>query len=247
MKKIIAIMMVLAVILTAFAGCKPADNGKEKLIMATNAEFPPYEFKEDGKIVGIDAEIAGKIAEKLGMELEIMDIEFGSIIPAVTSGKANFAAAGMTVDEERKLSVDFTDSYATGVQVIIVKEDSTIAAPADLAGKKIGVQQSTTGDIYCTDEFGEESMSRFDKGALAVQALTTDKVEAVVIDNEPAKEYVKANAGLKILPTEYATEDYAMAVNKGDTEMFEKINGALKELIADGTVKQIIDKYISAD
>ena len=258
MKRIIAVMMILALILTAFAGCggttAPTTDGasgdtakKEKLIMATNAEFPPYEFKEDGKIIGIDAEIAGKIAEKLGMELEIMDIEFNSIIAALDTGKADFAAAGMTVTEEREKSVNFTDSYAKGVQVIIVKEGSAIANPDDLNGKKIGVQQATTGDIYCSGDYGTENVIKYDKGATAVQALVTDKVDAVVIDNEPAKAYVKANEGLKILDTEFITEDYAMAVDKENTELFEKINGALKELIADGTTQQIIDKYIVAD
>ena len=154
--------------------------------------------------------------------------------------------AGMTVNEERLVSVDFSTTYATGKQVIIVKEDSAIAAPADLADKKIGVQLSTTGDIYCTDEFGEEAMDRYSKGADAVQALLQGKVDAVVIDNEPAKVFVEQNSGLKILETEYALEDYAIAVKKGNTELLDKINKALEELTASGDIQKVLDKYISA-
>lgn len=220
--------------------------GPEKLIMATNAAFPPYEYYEGGEIVGIDAEIAALIAEKLGVELTIEDMEFDSILAAVPSGKADIGMAGLTVDEERLISMDFSISYATGKQVIIVKEDSAIASPDDLAGKKIGVQLSTTGDIYCTDDFGEESMDRYSKGADAVQALLQGKVDAVVIDNEPAKVFVSQNAGLKILETEYALEDYAIAVAKGNTELLDKINTALEELMASGQLQAIVDKYIPA-
>lgn len=216
------------------------------LIMATNAAFPPYEFYEGSEIVGIDAEIAAKIAEKLGLELKIEDMEFDSIIAAVQSGKADMGMAGMTVSEERLVSVDFSTTYATGKQVIIVKEDSTIAAPADLKGKKIGVQLSTTGDIYCSDEFGDEAMDRYSKGADAVQALLQGKVDAVVIDNEPAKVFVEQNEGLKILETEYALEDYAIAIAKGNSALLEKINAALAELEGSGELKAIIDKYITA-
>lgn len=256
MKKIVAIILALACTAALLAGCGNSTTSsgdssttaaKEKLVMATNAEFPPYEYYEYGKIVGIDAEIAAKIAEKLDMELVIDDMEFNSIIAAVQSGKASIGAAGMTVDEERLLSVNFTTPYATGVQVIIVKENSDITGVDDLTGKKIGTQQSTTGDIYCSDEFGDENVEKYDKGATAVQALVAGKVDAVVIDNEPAKAFVRANEGLKILETEYAVEDYAIAVAKENTALLEKVNTALEELIADGTVKQIIDKYIPAE
>lgn len=243
MRIVIALVLVLGVVF-AFGAC--GSKTDKTLTMATNAAFPPYEYVEGGKIVGIDAEIAGLIADKLGMELEISDMEFDSILAAVQSGKADIGMAGMTISEERLVSVDFSTSYATGKQVIIVNEDSDIAAPEDLAGKKIGVQLSTTGDIYCSDEFGEEAMDRYSKGADAVQALLQGKVDAVVIDNEPAKVFVEQNAGLKILETEYALEDYAIAVKKGNTELLDKINAALADLTKSGEIQAIVDKYISA-
>ena len=239
---IIALLLAMLMI-----GAAAADT----LTMGTNASFPPYEYYEDGKVVGIDAEIAAAIAEKLGMDLEIADMDFKAIIPAVTEGKIDFGMAGMTVTEERLQSVNFSDTYAIGIQAIIVKEDSEITSYEDLAKEgaawKIGVQDSTTGDIYCTDEFGEDRVSKYAVGADAVEALKTGKVDCVIIDNEPAKAYVSMNEGLKILDTEYVTEDYAIAVKLENTELLEKINKALEELIADGSVQQILDKYINAD
>ena len=227
-------------------------EAKKTLVMATNATFPPYEYYDGESIVGIDAEIAQAIADKLGMELKIEDMEFNSIINAVQNGSVDFGMAGMTVTEDRLKSVDFSDSYATGVQVVIVKEDSDIASVDDLTGKKIGVQLSTTGDIYASDTpdnggFGEENVEKYSKGADAVIALTQGKVDAVIIDNEPAKEFVKANEGLKILETEFVSEDYAIAFAKNNTELKDKVNTALNDLINDGTVQKIIDKYIKAD
>ena len=225
-----------------------------QLTMATNAAFPPYEFVEGGEIVGIDAEIAGAIAEKLGLELVIDDMEFDSIIEAVRGGKADIGMAGMTVTEERKESVDFTPTYATGVQVVIVTEDSAIATVDDLfaegAYTVVGVQRNTTGDIYTTgdiEDAGLGEISRFSKGVDAVQALVSGKVDCVVIDNEPAKAFVESVEGLKILDSAYAEEDYAGAMNKENTALSAAINAALEELIADGTVQAIIDKYISAE
>ncbi|MCI8342001.1 MAG: amino acid ABC transporter substrate-binding protein [Firmicutes bacterium] len=220
---------------------------KEKLIMATNAAFPPYEFYDNNQIVGIDAEIAAALAEKMGMELSIEDMEFGSIITAVQSGKANMGMAGMTVTEDRLVSVDFTDSYAEGYQVIIVKEGSPIQQADDLADKTVGVQENTTGDIYITDDYPDATVLRYSKGTEAVLALSQDKIDAVVIDREPAKAFVEANEGLVILPTEYVIEQYAIAVAKGNDEFREELNAALKELIDDGTVQGIIDKYITAE
>ncbi len=216
------------------------------LVMATNAAFPPYEYYEGNEIVGIDVEIAEKIAEKLGLKLKVVDMEFDSIFAAVPTGKADMGMAGLTVSEERLVTLDFSTSYATGKQVIIVKEDSAITDPADLKGKKIGVQLSTTGDLYCSEEFGDGAMDRYSKGADAVQALLQGKVDAVVIDNEPAKVFVGQNEGLKILETEYALEDYAIAVAKGNSALLEKINAALAELEGSGELKAIIDKYITA-
>ena len=247
MKKILAIALICMLTLTGMAMA-------ETLKMGTNASFPPYEFYDDesGEIVGIDAEVAAAICEKLGYELEIVDMDFDAIIPAVTTGKIDFGMAGMTVTEERMQSVDFTTSYATGIQVVIVKEDSEIVSVDDLfaegANHKIGVQQGTTGDLYCSWDIEDEglgSVERFKNGTDAVLALTSGKVDCVVIDNEPAKNYIAANEGLKILDTEYAVEDYAIALAK-DSELTEKINAALEELIADGTVQAIIDKYIVA-
>ena len=245
MKKLIALLIALMMLGTAAAAMA------ETLTMGTNASFPPYEFYENEKIVGIDAEIAAAIAEKLGMELKIEDMEFKAIIPAVTTGKIDFGMAGMTVTEERLQSVNFSETYATGIQAIIVKEGSEIKSVDDLYAEgatwKVGVQDATTGDIYCTDDFGEDRVSKFPVGADAVEALKTGKVDCVIIDNEPAKAYVAANEGLTILDTQYAVEDYAIAVALENTELLEKINGALKELIDDGTVKTIIEKYIPAE
>lgn len=216
------------------------------LVMATNAEFPPYEFHEGGEIVGIDVDIARAIAAEMGMELEIEDIAFDSIIPAVQSGKADFGAAGMTVDEKRKQSVDFSDSYATATQVIIVKADSEIASPDDLTGKTIGVQLGTTGDIYAGDIEGA-TIERYNKGFEAVQAVSQGKIDAVVIDGEPAKVFVSQNADLKMLEEALTTEEYAICVKKGNTELVEGINAAIAKLKESGELQKIVDKYIKAE
>ena len=244
--KVASIVLVIAMI-ACFAACGGNGGEKEKLTMATNAEFPPYEYVEGDKIVGIDAEIAALIADKLGMELEIVDVAFDSIIPGVQSGKYDMGMAGLTVNEERLEKVNFSTSYATGIQAVIVKEGSDIKSIDDLAGKKIGVQTSTTGDIYATGDYGEDAITRYDNGAVAVQALLAGKVDCVIIDNEPAKSYVAANEGLKVLDTEYTVEDYAICFAKENTELKDKVVGALKELIADGSVKAVIEKYIPAE
>ncbi|MFT4105163.1 MAG: basic amino acid ABC transporter substrate-binding protein [Lacrimispora sp.] len=228
---------------TAAAGTEAAGG---KLIMVTNAEFPPYEFRDNNEIVGIDADIARAIADKLGMELEIQDMAFDSLIPAIQSGKADFAAAGMTVNEDRKKNVDFTDTYAEAAQVIIVKEDSAIASPDDLTGKKIGVQTGTTGDIYA-DDIENGDIQRFNKGMEAVMSLTQGKIDAVIIDREPAKVFVKENAGLKILDEAFTEEEYAIAIKKGNTELVDKFNTAIKELKESGELQKIVDKYITAE
>ena len=224
------------------------------LIMATNEEFPPYEYHDSSQtgpdgtdIVGIDAEIAGAIAEKLGKELVIEDIAFDSLIPELQSGKADLVAAGMPVTADRLVNVDFSDTYATAVQSIIVTSDSEIAGPDDLAGKKIGVQQGTTGDLYATDDFGDENIDRYPKGVDAVQALIQGKVDAVIIDNEPAKVFVGDNDNLKLLDTAYAEEEYAIAVKKGNTELLDQINSVIQELKDSGEMDEIIGKYITAE
>lgn len=264
MKKIISVVLLIAVIaalcLTACGNNETAQTTQNTastdtaietavegvLTMATNAEFPPYEYYDGDTIVGIDAEVAALIAEKLGLKLEIVDIEFGSIVAGVQTGKYDIGMAGMTVTDERKQDVDFTTSYATGIQSVIVPEGSSIATLDDLAGKKIGVQDATTGDIYASDDFGEENVVKFANGALAVEGLKAGKVDCVIIDNEPAKSYVAANEGLTILDTEYAVEDYAIAVSKDNSALLKAIDKALSELIADGSVQKVVDKYIAA-
>ena len=218
-----------------------------KLTMATNAAFPPYEMTTDaGEFEGIDIETAQAIADKLGLELQIDDMDFDAALLSVQQGKADIVMAGVTVTDERKAVMDFSDSYATGIQSIIVPEGSDIASPDDLAGKKIGTQRGTTGYIYCSDDFGDDAVVAYDNGLTAVQALNNGQVDAVVIDNAPAKEYVAANPGLAILDTSYAEEDYAIGMAKGSS-LEAAVNAALEELKADGTLQAIVDKYITAE
>ena len=216
------------------------------LVMATNAEFPPYEYYEDGDIVGIDVEIAKAIAAKLGMELQIEDMAFDAIIPAVTSGKADFGAAGMTVTEERQRSVEFTDTYANSNQVAIVKEDSDITGSDALAGKIIGVQLGTTGDALAT-EIKDATVERYNKGLEAVQSLTQAKIDAVVIDQATAEAFVKKTEGIKILEEKMSEEEYAIAIKKGNMELVEKMNEAIKELKEEGKIDEIVAKYMDAE
>ena len=277
MKRFLALFLVAALLCTtaiAFAGCGEKEDSsaasdkatadsatgdsasgdsantgsKGELHMATNAAFEPYEYKEGDKIIGIDAEIAQAICDKLGYTLVIDDMEFDAIITAVSTGKADFGMAGMTVTDERKKSVDFTDPYTNAIQAIIVNDgESTVKTKADLAGKAIGVQLGTTGDIYVSDpeNVKDAKVERFSKGADAVLALTQKKVDAVVIDNEPAKKFVAQNPGTKILDEPFENEEYAICLKQG-SDLTEEFNKALKELKDDGTVQKIIDKYIKA-
>jgi ABC-type amino acid transport substrate-binding protein len=218
------------------------------LVMATNAEFPPYEYHEGQEIVGIDVDIAKAIAAELGMELEIEDVAFDSIIPEITSGKADIGLAGITVTEDRKVSVDFSDTYAKASQMIIVKEDSEIAGPEDLKGVVVGVQLGTTGDLYVSDlEADGTTVERYNKGFEAVQALSQGKIDAVVIDGEPAKTFVSETEGLKMLDEAFTEEEYAIAVKKGNTELLDKVNAALASLEEKGTLDEIIGNYIKAE
>lgn len=223
MKKIIALALVTIMLMSAVLVLSSCNKEENVLVMATNAAFPPYEYVEGGDFAGIDVEIAQAIADKLGMELRIEDVEFGSIISGVAEGKYDIGMAGMTVTEKRKKSVSFSDTYATAIQVIIVKEGSSIASlddifvfddegnPTDLkdADVKVGVQQDTTGDSYSSDDITNWGLNnvaedgtvmndrivRFKTGAEAVEALKTGKVDMVIIDNEPAKSFVAANEG----------------------------------------------------
>ena len=276
MKKFLALALAALMIVScmvAFSSCTKEEN---VLVMATNAAFPPYEYKDGDKIVGIDAEIAQAIADKLGMTLKIEDVAFGSVLTGVESGKYDFGMAGITVTDERKEKMDFSETYATGIQVIIVKDGSAITSLDDLFNfndgdpvslknpdMKVGVQQDTTGDIYSSDDvtnwgfndLNEDGsiktnrVQRYNTGAEAVEALKSGKVDCVIIDNEPAKSFVEANEGIHILEgdNEYAVEDYAICVTKGNTELLEKINKALEELKADGTIARIIEKYIPSN
>lgn len=257
--KLTSILLCLALCMACLAGCggsqqaaapaaAPAAEAKV-LKVATNVAFPPYEFYENEQAVGIDVEIIQAICDKLGYTMELSDMEFGSIITAVATGKVDVGFGAITITEERAKSVHFTTSYSTGIQSIIVTEDSPITGVDDLKadGIKIGVQQDTTGDIYATGDFGEDHMARFNKGADAVQALLTGKCNAVIIDNSPAETFVAQNEGLKILPTVYAEEAYGFELSYDNEELYNAFNGALEELLADGTVQAIVDKYISAD
>ena len=274
MKKILALTLALIMALGMFTACgagedaaptttaPAATNGAEgettaattfttieagKLIMSTNAEFPPYEMTDDdGTYIGIDVEIATAIAEKLGLELEILDVDFDAALLAANEGKSDIVMAGVTVNDDRKVVMDFTNSYATGKQVVIVKEGSDVTID-NLGEKMIGTQRATTGYIYASDDYGEDHVTAYDNGATAVQALLNGQVDCVIIDSAPAAEYVKANPGLAILETEYVIEEYAIGCDKGNTELVNAINAALEELIADGTVQAIIDKYITAE
>lgn len=276
MKKMIALILalVMALSLVACGNNNTEDDNKDyasmsleelkaelttvtegKLTMSTNATFPPYEMlADDGSFEGIDVEVAGAIAEKLGLELQIDDMGFDAALLAVQgdSPKADIVMAGVTVTEDRQLVMNFSDSYATGIQVVIVKEGSDIKSIDDLEGKKIGTQMGTTGYIYCSDTpenggYGEENVIAYDSGITAVQALVNGQVDCVVIDNEPAQAYVKANAGLSILDTEFTNEDYAIGMNKGNACLLAAVNAAMAELKADGTFQKIVEKYIPAE
>ena len=253
MKKSLVVVMIIALVSTfTLASCGKKSSGltveEGVLHMATNAAFPPYESTtDDGGYEGIDVEIAQAIAEKLGCELVVDDMDFSSILTAVQGGKADVALAGLTVTEERKQNVDFTDSYAKGVQSIIVPEGSDIKSVDDLEGKMIGTQEGTTGYIYCSDDYGDDHVVAYTNGAMAVEALKAGKVDCVVIDNNPAKAFVDKNEGLALLDTAYVEEDYAIAVSKDNPALLEAVNTALVELIEDGTVQSIVDKYISAE
>ena len=253
MKKSLVVVMIIALVSTftlVSCGKKSSSLTVEEgvLHMATNAAFPPYESTtDDGGYEGIDVEIAQAIAEKLGCELVVDDMDFSSILTAVQGGKADVALAGLTVTEERKQNVDFTDSYAKGVQSIIVPEGSDIKSVDDLEGKMIGTQEGTTGYIYCSDDYGDDHVVAYTNGAMAVEALKAGKVDCVVIDNNPAKAFVDKNEGLALLDTAYVEEDYAIAVSKDNPALLEAVNTALVELIEDGTVQSIVDKYISAE
>lgn len=244
MKKILALVLAVCLFAVCFAGC---GSGKGTIVMGCSADFPPYEFTEDdGTINGIDVEIAKAVFEdKLGYKLEIKDMEFKGIIAAVEQKAIDFGMSGMTVTDERKESVDFSDTYATAVQAIVVKKNSTkVKSDSDLANATIGVQEGTTGDIYCTDDFGADHVKQYDKYNLAIQALLNGQVDCCVIDDAVAKSFAAANEELTVLDTAYCEEEYAIAFNKGDAKLREEFNKGLAELKEEGKLDEIIAKYI---
>ncbi len=243
MKRSIIVMLAVCA-MTVLCACGSGSSGK--LVMATNAAFPPYEYVEGSEIVGIDAEIAKLIADDLGKELVIEDMAFDSIIAAVQSGKADIAMAGMTVTEDRKQNINFSDPYTEAAQVIVVKNDSTVEAPDDLAGKTIGVQIGTTGDIYAED-IENATIERYSKYFEAINALTQGKIDAVIVDREPGKVFVGENADLKMIDEEFTLEEYAIGVAKDNEQLLNDINASLKKLQDSGKIDEIINKYISAE
>ena len=278
MKKLIAVAMALCMLVASvclLGSCEKTDENT--LVMATNAAFPPYEYKDGDNFAGIDVEIAGEIAKKLGMTLKIEDVDFGVVLSGVAEGKYDMGMAGITVTPDRQENMDFSTSYATGIQVIIVKDGSPITSLDDIfefnadgvpvalknPAIKVGVQQDTTGDIYSSSDItgwgfnnveedgtiATNRIERFKTGADAISALKENKVDMVIIDQEPAKSFVAANEGIHILAgdNEYAIENYAICVKKGNSELLDKINKALDELKADGTIDSIINKYIPKD
>lgn len=249
-KKIICLIACI-VFVASMAGCAGNSNtvesikNKGKIIMATEATFEPFEFRENNDIVGIDVEIAKEVAKELGVELVIEEMEFGSLLAAVSSGKVDFIVAGLSVDEDRKKSVDFSDPYFNASQMIIVKKDSSIASKADLEGKKIGVQQGTTGDKEAS-KIKDATVERYTKTTDAVQALKQGKLDAIVLDNFPSRVFVSKNPELKMLDDVLITDTYAIAVKKGNTELADTINKVLTRLKDSGELDKIIDKYSSA-
>ena len=256
MKKLFAVALAAMMVLCLFAGCSGSETSGAlntiedgKLIMSTNAAFPPYEMTDDaGNFIGIDVEIAQAIADKLGLELVVDNMEFTAALEAAQKGKADMVMAGVTVNEDRLAVMDFSDTYATGVQVVIVKEGSDVTMD-NLGEKMIGTQMGTTGYIYASDTpenggYGEDHVLAYDNGITAVQALMNGQVDAVIIDNAPAQAFVDANPGLTLLDGEWTVEDYAIGFAKGNTALVEAVNGALAELTADGTVQAIVEKYI---
>lgn len=256
MKKFLALTLAVLMIAAMFTGCGSSKSTltieEGKLIMSTNATFPPYEMTDDsGKIVGIDVDVAQAIADKLGLELVVDNMEFTAALEAAQNGKADMVMAGVTVNESRLAVMDFSDTYATGTQVVIVKEGSDVTMD-NLGEKMIGTQLGTTGYIFASDTpenggYGENHVVGYDNGITAVQALSNGQIDAVIIDKDPALSYIAANPGLTMLEGEWVQEDYAIGFQKGNTKLIEAVNGALKELIADGTVQNIIDSYITAD
>ncbi|MBE7013948.1 MAG: transporter substrate-binding domain-containing protein [Ruminococcaceae bacterium] len=240
MKKLLTLLLALSMVLVVFTACGGSET--DKLTMATNAEFPPFEYIENGEIVGADVDIAKAIAEKLGKELEITNIDFDAALTGAATGKYDMAVAGITANDERRENMNFSVDYYTASQAIIVKADSTIAVSKDLEGKTISCQEGTTGEQFLLDN--NYAIQSFKTGAEAITALTSGKVDAVVIDDAVARALSKEqNGATKVLDEALTQEAYAIALKKGNDELTKEIDGALEALKAEGKLAEIFEKY----
>lgn len=239
MKKILLTLIAVLSIL-ATTGCKKDSN---ELIMVTEAGFAPYEYYNNGEIVGVDIDIAKEIATELGKKLVVKDVAFDSIINEVRTGKADFGAAGISYSEERAEKVDFSINYAVSKQVVIVKENSPITNSSSISNKKIAVQLGSVADTYVTDNYKNAEIVRQKKYLAAIEDLKNDKVDCVVMDELPAKEIIEKNSGIKILDGELTSDSYGMIVKKGNTELLETVNKVLNRLSSDGSIDNFIIKH----
>lgn len=264
--KLLALTMVFVLLLTAFAGCKKEDANettggttesaavesavlkKDVIVVGTNAEFPPFEYMLDDGVTpdGFDMALIKEIGKKLGKQVKIENMDFDSVLAAI-GNKVDIAIAGLTVDEERLLQVDFSDTYFTAVQSIIVREnDDRIKSADDLKGKKIGVQLGTTGDYIATDDIEGATVERYKKAITAVLDLVNNRVDAVLIDSATAEALSKANKGTKVIKGDFDPEYYAIAIPKGDKALQDAINTALAEVKADGTFDKLLKQYVES-
>ncbi|MEN8906419.1 MAG: transporter substrate-binding domain-containing protein [Clostridiales bacterium] len=252
MKKLILKMLLFFLISIMLTSCSENDNTVEsikkkgKLTMATEATFEPFEFRENGKITGIDIDIAQKIAEELDVELDIQEMEFGSLLAAVSKGKVDFIAAGLSVNEDRKKSIDFSVEYFNASQVIIVKNDSSIKSKSNLVEKKLGVQQGTIGDEEAS-KIENTTIERYTKTTDAIEALNQNKLDSVIMDNFPAKIFVSKNSDLQILDETLVSDNYAIGIKKDNTSLKKTIDKVLTTLKDNGELDKIIDKYIETE
>lgn len=246
MKKILLLVLVSVLSLVMLFGCKKSETADDTLIVGTNAEFPPFEYIEQGNIVGFDVDLINEISKIIGKKVEFKNMAFDSLLIAMQTGKINCIISGMTATDERRQHVNFSTPYFVSKQAVIVPEDSDIQKFEDLKGKKIGVVIGYTGDMVVTDMYKDtSSITRYEATGQAIMALTAGKVDATVLDMEPAKEYVANNKGIKVLDTALAEEEYSIALPKDNTALLEEINKALKTLKENGTYDKIYAKYFN--
>lgn len=278
LKKVLAVLLAAVMAGGLLAGCSGGSGNssksavdkikdKGKLVMYTNAAFPPFEYAEGSKVAGVDVDIAQAVADELGVKLEVKDVKFATIVGAIKSGKADIGAAGMTITKERKKSVDFSDPYAKSVQYMIVANDSSFETLDDLAGKTIGVQEGTTGDLICSDETGEikgddgkkerdgilpgAEVKRYANAIVAAQDLKNGRLDAVVIDKLPAESITEKNSEFKTFEVVYAdgsktAEEYGIAVAKGNDDLVKVINDVIQKLNEEGKIDEFIIKHSTA-